>query len=146
MQWERRINIRFDGSAVMWRCKHGSAFKQRRWCQGKNITKFREKNTLFNCHFMRLNWPIFGIFPSLPASPSPGQYCHTNISLGSSGTHVQRTPQCLSFCFINWLSPLFSTRKGSARKPFSSNLPFSRVSDPAPLGLCEQISHFYLLW
>jgi hypothetical protein len=78
-----------------------------------------EKKTLFNCHFMPLNWPIFGIFPSLRASPSPGLHCHTNISLGRSGTHVQRSPQCLSFCFINWLSPLFSTRKGSARKPFS---------------------------
>jgi hypothetical protein len=59
-----------------------------------------EKNTLFNCHFMSLNWPIFGIFPSSPASPSPGLYCHTNISLCSSATHVQRSPQCLSFCFI----------------------------------------------
>jgi hypothetical protein len=60
-----------------------------------------EKNTLFYCHFMPLNWPIFGIFPCLPASPLPGLYCHTNISLGSSGTHMQRSPQCLSFCFIN---------------------------------------------
>jgi hypothetical protein len=60
-----------------------------------------EKNTRFNCHFMPLNWLIVGKFLSSLAPPSPGLYCHTNISLGSSGTHVQRYPQYLSFCFIN---------------------------------------------
>jgi hypothetical protein len=43
--------------------------------------EIKEKITLFNCHFMPLNWPIFGIFPSSPAAPYPGLYCHTNISL-----------------------------------------------------------------
>jgi hypothetical protein len=88
---------------------------------------------------MPLNWAIFGIFLSSPPPLSPGLYCHTNISLGSSGTHVQRSLQCLSFCFINWLSPPFSTRKGSARNrfrgPFSNNLPRLRVSEPTPLKL-----------
>jgi hypothetical protein len=69
---------------------------------------------------MPLNWPIFGIFPSSPAAPYPGLYCHTNISLISWSTNEQRVLQYLSFCFINWLSPLFSTLKGSTRKPFSS--------------------------
>jgi hypothetical protein len=77
-----------------------------------------EKNTLFNCHFMLLNWPIFWIFLISTAPQSPGLYCQTNISLGSSGTHLQRSPQYLSFCFINKLSCLFQTCKGSARNGF----------------------------
>jgi hypothetical protein len=39
------INIRFVGSAVKWRCTSGSAYKQQRWRQGKNIMTFRKKHS-----------------------------------------------------------------------------------------------------
>jgi hypothetical protein len=93
---------------------------------------------------MPLNWAIFRIFPSSPAPPSPGLYCHTNISLISWSANEQRVPQYLSFCHVLLHdSTIFSTRKGSARNrfcaAFSNNLPRLRVSEPTPLTEIGQI-------
>jgi hypothetical protein len=83
--------------------------------------------TLFSCHFMPLNWKIFGIFPSSPAPPSPWLYFHTNISLSSSCTYEQRVLYYLSFCRIlrhkSTISPFLDPLTAFAG-PFPSNLPF----------------------
>jgi hypothetical protein len=125
-EWGRFTNIKSADLVARWRIRSGSPIRRPTVAPRQNIMKFKRKS-LF----------LIGIFPRYPAPPSPGLYCHTNISLVSSGTHVQRSLQCLSFCFINWLSPLFSTRKGRARNrfraPFSNNLPQLRVSEPTPL-------------
>jgi hypothetical protein len=95
--WCKEYRVCFGNSAKYWNEKDASTFDLTVWplrgavntglllnSDGGAMVKSSqhlEKNTLFRCHFMPLNWPIFRIFPSLPASPLPGLYCKENQQL-----------------------------------------------------------------